>query len=200
MPFFWNASDEENKAHQTSVWKGLTRWNPRGSDPVPPRRCSRPPPGLSTVVPECLVVLSVGGGGRLCSPHITNRTVTTRRLGNVLHHLPTCSAPSLFHDKGVRWLGWGCGQKVCVGRGLYSRDEPPAGRRGEAGGPIGGDQGLYGVSDSLLSRWRPEGGGWGLNVSGKVERVALQFGKGDGGMLQVVEQHLDLRREETNDS
>lgn len=87
-----------------------------------------------------------------------------------------------------------------MGRGLYSRDEPPAGRRGEAGGPIGGDQGLYGVSDSLLSRWRPEGGGWGLNVSGKVERVALQFGKGDGGMLQVVEQHLDLRREETNDS
>lgn len=85
-----------------------------------------------------------------------------------------------------------------AGAGLYSRDEPPAGRRGEAGGPRGGDQGLYGVSHSLLSRWRPEGGGWGLNVSGKVECVALQFGKGDGRMLQVIQQHLDLRREKTN--
>lgn len=36
--------------------------------------------------------------------------------------------------------------------------------------------------------------GW-LDVSGKVERVAFEFSKGDGGVLQVVEQHLDLRDE-----
>lgn len=56
-----------------------------------------------------------------------------------------------------------------------------------------GTKGSYGVSHSLVSRSRPEGGGWGLDVSGEVERVALQFGKGDGRMLQVVQQHLDLR-------
>lgn len=56
---------------------------------------------------------------------------------------------------------------------------------------------MYGVSHFLLSRWRPGGwGGGGLNVSGKVERVALQFGEGDGRVLQVVEQHLDLKRRE----
>lgn len=137
------------------------------------------------------------GGRRGSAPHITNRTVTTRRLGNVLHHLRTCSAPSLFMTRVWGGLDGGVDRRYVWGRGLYSRDEPPAGRRGEAGGPIGGDQGLYGVSDSLLSRWHPEGGGWGLNVSGKVERVAFQFGKGDGRMLQIVEQHLDLRREET---
>lgn len=60
-------------------------------------------------------------------------------------------------------------------------------------GRVAGTEGLYGVSHSPLSRWRPEGGGWGLNVSGKIERAALQFGKGDGRMLQVVEQHLDLK-------
>ena len=39
--------------------------------------------------------------------------------------------------------------------------------------------------------------GGGLNVSGIVERVALQFREGDGRMLQVVEQHLDLRKQKT---
>lgn len=38
-----------------------------------------------------------------------------------------------------------------------------------------------------------KGGGRGLNVSGIVERVALQFSEGDGRMLQVIQQHLDLR-------
>lgn len=37
-----------------------------------------------------------------------------------------------------------------------------------------------------------------LNVRGKVECVALEFRKGDGRMLQVVEQHLDLRRTKYN--
>lgn len=32
----------------------------------------------------------------------------------------------------------------------------------------------------------------GLNVSGEVQRVALELGEGDGRMLQVVKQHLDL--------
>lgn len=40
------------------------------------------------------------------------------------------------------------------------------------------------------------GGGRGLNISGEVERVSLQLSIGDGRMLQVVEQHLDLREEE----
>lgn len=31
-----------------------------------------------------------------------------------------------------------------------------------------------------------------LHVSGKVERVALQFSDGDGRMLEVIQQHLDL--------
>lgn len=31
-----------------------------------------------------------------------------------------------------------------------------------------------------------------LDVSGKIECVALEFSKGDGRVLQVVEQHLDL--------
>lgn len=100
----------------------------------------------------------------------------------------------------------GSGRDVCVclcegkGGGLYSQDEQPAGRRADAGPPVGEDQGLYGVSLSLLSVWRPEGGGdggGGLNVSGIVERVALQFREGDGRMLQVVEQHLDLRKQKT---
>ena len=43
----------------------------------------------------------------------------------------------------------------------------------------------------------PEGGGRCLNVSGKVERVTLQFSEGDGRMLQVIQQHLDLRGEKT---
>lgn len=67
-------------------------------------------------------------------------------------------------------------------------------------GLSGRDRGLYGVSHSLsplLALWGGAGGrgvmGGGLHVSGKVERVALQLGKGDGRMLQVVEQHLDLR-------
>lgn len=47
------------------------------------------------------------------------------------------------------------------------------------------------------SRWCSEGGGRALNISGKVECVALQFGKGDGRMLQVIEQHLDLSRDTT---
>lgn len=34
----------------------------------------------------------------------------------------------------------------------------------------------------------------GLDVGGKVERVALQLGEGDGRMLQVVQQHLDLKK------
>lgn len=58
-----------------------------------------------------------------------------------------------------------------------------------------GTKGSYGVSHSLVSRGRPEGGGWGLDVSGEVQCVALQFGKGDWRMLQVVEQHLDLRED-----
>lgn len=61
---------------------------------------------------------------------------------------------------------------------------------------MAGTKFLYRVSHFLLSWWRPEGGGRGLNISGKVERVALQFGKGDGRVLQVVEQHLDLKRKE----
>lgn len=32
----------------------------------------------------------------------------------------------------------------------------------------------------------------GLNVSGKVECVALELREGNGRMLQVVEKHLDL--------
>lgn len=39
--------------------------------------------------------------------------------------------------------------------------------------------------------------GGGLNISGKVKCVPLQFGKGDGRMLQVIEQHLDLRGDTT---
>lgn len=34
---------------------------------------------------------------------------------------------------------------------------------------------------------------WWLNISGEVQRVAFKFSKGDGRMLQVVEQHLHLR-------
>lgn len=37
-----------------------------------------------------------------------------------------------------------------------------------------------------------------LNVSGKVECVPLQLSEGDGRMLQVVQQHLDLRWGERN--
>lgn len=56
---------------------------------------------------------------------------------------------------------------------------------------LGGE--VSGVSHTLVSRCCPETRGWGLNVSGKVECVALEFGEGDGRMLQVVEQYLDLR-------
>lgn len=79
--------------------------------------------------------------------------------------------------------------------GKYSRDEPSAGRRGERAGPSSGGPNLAEESlafPPLTPKWRSEGGGRGLNVSGKVERVPLQFGKGDGRMLQVVEQNLDL--------
>lgn len=41
------------------------------------------------------------------------------------------------------------------------------------------------------------GGGRGLNIGGEVECVSLQLSIGDGRMLQVVEQHLDLREEKT---
>lgn len=50
---------------------------------------------------------------------------------------------------------------------------------------------VWGWGDLLLSLslWTPKG----LNVSGKVECVPFQLSEGDGRMLQVVQQHLDLR-------
>lgn len=57
----------------------------------------------------------------------------------------------------------------------------------------GGPQILLEVAHILPSKWHSGGSVRGLNISGKVERVPLQFGKGDGRMLQVIEQHLDLR-------
>lgn len=41
--------------------------------------------------------------------------------------------------------------------------------------------------------FRRTGWFWRLNISGEVQRVAFEFSKGDGRMLQVVEQHLHLR-------
>lgn len=38
---------------------------------------------------------------------------------------------------------------------------------------------------------RGGGGAW-LDVGGKVECVALEFSDGDGRMLEVIQQHLDL--------
>lgn len=32
----------------------------------------------------------------------------------------------------------------------------------------------------------------GLDVGGEVESVSLQFSDGDGRMLEVIQQHLDL--------
>lgn len=124
--------------------------------------------------------------------------MTIRRPGNLLHDLPVRSISS--QDRvglgvGFRQEGY-MGMVVVVVEGLYSRDELPAGggRRGEAGLLSGGDQGLHGVCPLALSS--PDEalreGGRGLDVSGEVERVALQLGEGDGRMLQVVEQHLDL--------
>lgn len=134
--------------------------------------------------------------------------MTRRRPANLLPHLPQAGL-HLFSGLGGSGvdceLGGADRRGVCVcggrggrrGRALYSRDALPAGRRGEAGGVSNEGRGLYGVSHSLLSRWRPEGGGWSLDISGKVERVALQLGKGDGRMLQVIQQHLDLGGEKT---
>lgn len=91
------------------------------------------------------------------------------------------------------------------GRGLYSGDEPPVGgRRSGHGEWRGGVHSLYGVIPSRPARspqWLRCGGWWwwlgGLDVSGKVQRVAFEFSIGDGGVLQVVEQHLNLREEKT---
>ena len=38
------------------------------------------------------------------------------------------------------------------------------------------------------------GGGAWLDVGGKVECVALEFSDGDGRMLEVIQQHLDLEQ------
>lgn len=45
-----------------------------------------------------------------------------------------------------------------------------------------------GICVESLSVSRPPG----LNVSGEVECVSLQLSEGDGRVLQVVQQHLDL--------
>lgn len=77
-------------------------------------------------------------------------------------------------EVGFRWRSGGC---VCGGVEL------PAGSRAE-----GRSTGWWSLSLSVS----PSFGVAVLNVGGEVKRVALELGEGDGRMLQVVEQHLDL--------
>lgn len=101
--------------------------------------------------------------------------MTTRKL---LHHLPVCSAPSLFRKGDVnRRVGCTVETSCLLGGEVRQEDR-------------GRDKGRS-LPPSLFSRCHPDRCS-GLNVSGEVESVALEFGEGDGRMLQVVEQNLDL--------
>lgn len=61
---------------------------------------------------------------------------------------------------------------------------------------VGSEVWMESLCVTLAVRVKPPAG-WRLflDVSGEVERVALEFGEGDRRMLQVVEQHLDLEKE-----
>lgn len=135
--------------------------------------------GLEMITPALASRPTAPGGG--------NQALTSMAPGclvvKVLHHLPTC-LHLLFTGLngwlicGDSWWGWG---------GLYSCDIH---REERLWGP-NPERSLYpDFSPPPDGVWR--GGGRSLNISGKVERVPLQFGKGDGRMLQVIEQHLDL--------
>ena len=208
--FFWNASDQGEKKNSWRlsrlvseniklliVWKGLIRWH---HSTRPHGMASGPPLILSPLCSQNALLSSVGGVGWLCSPHITNRTwrMTTRRLGNLLHHLRSGSAPSHQGRGGGGRLVWRREKEMfmCVCVCVCMEGEGAVQLRWAAFWEERTEW-QDGVFHSFTCRWHPEEGGWGgLNVSGEVERVALQFGKGDGRMLQVVEQHLDLRGEE----
>lgn len=145
------------------------------------------PPAYPTVVPECPVILL--GGVRL---HYDTWLLDDQEAPSPPPYV--FSSISFQDRRGAefRWID------VCGGGGCTVETSCLLGGEVRQEDWVAEDQGLYGVSHSLVSRCRPERRGWGLNVSGKVECVALQFGEGDGRMLQVVEQYLNLRWEKTS--